>query len=218
MRELALLALFVFFAPPSIALGAPHHKPSTPTPTSTSAPTSTSTPTPTSSSSSIPLGARPGMRRLSAADVERTAREAIAASAPKLPKNARVTAIRCAVSPEVPADPTRLAIEVTPPPRRAGPVAAVALLVFYKDEAIAARVPVTLDLDVPPGSELADVAKGSTVTLVVSRGLVEVSTQASTSTDADIGDVVQVVIKPAGRALRARIVAKDRALAIEDGT
>jgi hypothetical protein len=52
---------------------------------------------------------------------------------------------------------------------------------------------------------------------VVSRGLVEVTTPAVTSADADIGDVVQVLLRPSGRALRAELVAKDRALALEDG-
>jgi hypothetical protein len=44
-----------------------------------------------------------------------------------------------------------------------------------------------------------------------------VSTPAVTAGDADVGDVVQVLLRPSGRALRAQLVAKDRALAVEDG-
>ncbi len=51
----------------------------------------------------------------------------------------------------------------------------------------------------------------------VRRGLIEVSTQAVTSADGDIGDVVQVLLRPSGRALRAQLVARDRSIAVEDG-
>lgn len=155
-------------------------------------------------------------KKLSAADVERTAREAIALSAPKLPKHATVSGVRCSSSPEVPAMPTRVTIEVTPPPRRAGSaVPATALLVFYKDNDVAARVPITLELNVPPEALVSDVVKGAPVTIVVTHGLVEITAPGVTSSEGDVGDVIQVLLKPSGRAFRAKLVSKDRAQVIE---
>lgn len=147
------------------------------------------------------------------------ARTAITASNARLPKGATLVAARPSTSGivELPVAPSRVTIEITPPPRRAGTVTAAAVLVFWKDADVAARVPLHLDLSVPPGALVFDVPKGGSLTLIVRRGLVEVSAQAVTSADADVGDVVQVLLRPSGRALKAQIVAKDRALALEDG-
>jgi hypothetical protein len=155
----------------------------------------------------------PRTKRLTPAEIERAAREAMAATPPRLPKDAAVTGVRCATTPEVPAAPSRVTIEVARVPRRAGLVAVPAVLTFHTPAALSARVPVTIELDVPPGSLVPDVAIGSTVTLVVERGLVEITTPAVTSSGGDVGDVVQVILKPSGRALRAKLVAKDRAVA-----
>jgi flagella basal body P-ring formation protein FlgA len=62
-----------------------------------------------------------------------------------------------------------------------------------------------------------ELVKGAPVTLVVRRGLVEVTAPAVLSVDADVGDIVQVLLRPSGRAMRAHLVAKDRAVALEDG-
>jgi hypothetical protein len=147
------------------------------------------------------------------------ARAALASSPVRLPKGTKVVAARpsTATDVRVPIAPSRVTIDLTAPARRVGPVVATAVLVFWKDSDIAARIPLRLDLSVPPEALVYDVPKGGVVTLVVRRGLVEVSAQAVTSSDADIGDVVQVLLRPSGRALRAELVAKDRALAVEDG-
>lgn len=154
-------------------------------------------------------------KRLGAAEVATAAREAIALSKPKLPKKSTVTNIRCTTTPEVPVTISRVTIDVTPPPRKSGTVAATAVLTFYKENDVAARVPVTLDLDVPPESLIYDAPKGTTVTLVVQHGSVEITAPAVTSADADVGDDVQVLLKPSGRAFRTKLVAKDRALMVD---
>jgi len=154
--------------------------------------------------------------RLSAVELDRTAREAMTLAPPKLPKHATLSAVRCSTSPEVPVSPKLVTLDVSPVPRRAGAVPVTAVLAFYKDDDAPIRVPITLDLDVPASALVADVPKGAGVTLVVTRGLVEVTTSAVTSSDGDLGDVVQVLLKPSGRALRARLVATDRAVAVED--
>lgn len=147
------------------------------------------------------------------------ARTALASSQVRLPKGATLIAARPSTTSnvEIPIAPTRITIDLTRPARRAGPITATAVLVFWKDADVSARVPLRLDLSVPPESLTYDVPKGGVVTLVVRRGLVEVSAPAVASADADVGDVVQVLLRPSGRALRARIVAKGRALAVEDG-
>lgn len=158
-------------------------------------------------------------RRATANELTELARTAISTSAVRLPKGATLVAARpgAASNLDIPIAPSRVTIEITPPPRRAGSVTATAVLVFWKEADISARVPLHLDLAVPPEALLFDVPKGGILTLVVRRGLIEVSTQAVTSADADIGDIVQVLLRPSGRALRAQVVARDRAIAVEDG-
>ena len=165
-------------------------------------------------------GARPKTTRHPAAsELTELARTAITTSAAKLPKGATLVAARPSAGGPVaiPIAPTRVTIDMTPAPRRAGTVTAAAVLVFWKESDVSARVPLTLELSVPPEALLYDVQKGGVLTLVVRRGLIEVSVQAVASADADIGDVVQVLLRPSGRALRAQVIAKDRALAVEDG-
>ncbi len=158
-------------------------------------------------------------RHPAASELTELARTAITTSAARLPKGATLVAARSSAGGLVgiPIAPTRVTIDVTPAPRRAGTVNATAVLVFWKEGDVSTRVPLTLELSVPPEALLYDVQKGSVLTLVVRRGLIEVSVQAVASADADVGDVVQVLLRPSGRALRAQVIAKDRALAVEDG-
>lgn len=165
-------------------------------------------------------GAAKTTRRLVAAEVAELARTAAAAGGVRLPRGASIESARLApgAAPEVPIAPARTVLDVTPPPRRAGTVRAAAVLVFFDRKGdVAARVPVTLELTVPPEALIHDVAKGSTLTLVVRRGLVEIATSAVASSDADVGDVIQVLVRPSGRAMRATILSRDRAVAVETG-
>jgi flagella basal body P-ring formation protein FlgA len=91
------------------------------------------------------------------------------------------------------------------------------VLVFWRDEAVIGRVPVSLDLSVPPEALIWEVPKGASITVVVQRAGIEVSAPAVASTDGDIGDVVSVLLRPSGRSMRARIATRERAIAIEDG-
>ena len=161
----------------------------------------------------------PTTRRLAPGELAELARAALVSSTVRLPKGAKVIAARPSTEGEVlvPIAPTRITMDLTPVARRLGKVTTAAVLVFWKDADIVARTPLRLDLLVPPEALVFDVPKGGVVTLVVRRGLVEVSTSAITAVEADIGDVVQVLLRPSGRALRAEIVAHDRAIAVEDG-
>jgi len=153
------------------------------------------------------------------AELARTALSSIPTGTVRLPKGARVLAARPSAASDVlvPIAPSRVTIDLTPPARRAGSVSTTGVLVFWKDAEVSARIPLHIDLSIPAESLVFDVPKGGVVTLLVRRGLVEVSAQAVTAADADVGDVIQVLLRPSGRALRAELVAKDRAVAVEDG-
>ena len=143
-------------------------------------------------------------------------RAAIAASGVRLPKGATIVSVHATAAAEVPATRDRVTIEVTAPARRAGSVSTPALLTFWKAADITARLPIIIELSVPPEALIFEVQKGAALSLVVRRGLVEVTAPAVLAVDADVGDVVQVLLRPSGRALRAQLVARDRALAVEE--
>ncbi|MBX3186768.1 MAG: flagella basal body P-ring formation protein FlgA [Labilithrix sp.] len=159
---------------------------------------------------------QPTTRAAAPGELAAIVRTALASSSAKLPKGATITGVRAAAAVELPLAPARVTIDVTPPPRRAGPSVAPAVLSFWGEESVIARVPVSIDLTVPPEALAPDVPKGSALVLVVRRGLVEVTAPAVAGADADVGDVVQVLLRPSGRALRAKIVAKDRAVAVDE--
>ena len=156
-------------------------------------------------------------RRIPPAELLAVVQTAIVTSGARLPKGATVATARTAASVEVPIAPSRVTIDVTTPARRVGTVQTTATLSFWNESELTARLPVSLELTVPPGALIYDVSKGGSVTVVIRRGLVEVSAPAVASADGDVGDVVQVLLRPSGRALRAQLIAKDRAVAVEDG-
>lgn len=160
--------------------------------------------------------AHPRWHRATPVEIDRIAREAIAASPPAIPKGTTIKSIRCTTTPEIPDSPSNVTIDVTKPARRAGISSTSAVLTFHRDASIAARVAVTLELDMSPEAATFDVPKGAPLVLVIKRGLLEITTPAVTSEGADLGDVVQVLLRPSGRALRGQIVAKDRAIAVEE--
>lgn len=180
-----------------------------------------SAPTPATKHATAPKASAaapaPTTRQPAPGELAELAKTALAAGGMKLPKGAVVASARATADAWIPLAPSRVTIEMTPPPRRAGKVVTSAVLVFWKETDIAARLPLAVELSVPPGALVFDITKGAAITLVVQRGEVEVSAPAVASADADVGDVIQVLLRPSGRAFRARIVAKDRAVAVEDG-
>jgi flagella basal body P-ring formation protein FlgA len=60
-----------------------------------------------------------------------------------------------------------------------------------------------------------DVPRGSHVTFVIRRGLVEVSSTGTVTADADIGSVTPVVVMPSGRSLPARIEDANTAVMVD---
>lgn len=189
------LALLVLFA--AGALADPARAEGTRTPAHSARPAPTKSPAPV----------------ISLAEITRAA---VASSGTRLPKGATITSVHATATADIPAARDRVTIEVTAPARRSGAVSTPALLTFWKAADITARLPIIIELSVPPEALVFEVPKGAALSLVVRRGLVEVTAPAVLAVDADIGDVVQVLLRPSGRALRAQLVARDRALAVEE--
>jgi hypothetical protein len=152
-------------------------------------------------------------RRLSGAELERLVRDELGRG--PLPKGASLVGVRPPASAEAPEGCERTAVEPPPMPRRAGPYAAPVVVTFYCDGAPAARLTVPSNFSLSAEAATPDVARGAPLTLVLARGLVEVATTAVAGGEGDVGAVIPVTVRPSGRVLRARLVAKDRAVAVE---
>jgi len=111
---------------------------------------------------------------------------------------------------------THVDLEMPRTPKKTGPFETTAVVTFRDDDAeIIARVAVPVAFDVSADGATYDVSRGTGVTLTVRRSLVEVHVPAVAMTDADVGDPLPVQIRLSGRTVRARLVAKDEALAVE---
>jgi hypothetical protein len=110
---------------------------------------------------------------------------------------------------------TRVDVAVPRAPKKAGTFATTAIAALFAGDDVIARLPVPVDLAVSADGANYDVARGATVTLVIQRSLVEVRTPSFAAADADIGDPIVVQLRPSGHVVRARLVAKDTAIAID---
>jgi hypothetical protein len=133
-----------------------------------------------------------------------------------LPRGVTLDAVRAERAIDVIDGWTRVDVDVPRPPKKAGPFATTAFLSFYGAEAeVLARVPVPVELAVSAEGTAYDAARGRPVTLVIRRSLVEVRIGAFAGADADVGDPVPIQLRPSGRVVRARLLSKDEALALE---
>lgn len=152
-------------------------------------------------------------KKLSAADVDRIVRAAVDTT--KLPKGASILSVKSAPTLDVPDGFEQTSAELVNVPRRAGTVVGSVTLVFKAGGDAILRVNVPIDVNVPPEALIPDVTKGAPITLLVKKGLVEVSIGGVAATDAEIGGTLPVLLKPSGRVVRARLLDKDHAIAIE---
>jgi hypothetical protein len=97
-------------------------------------------------------------------------------------------------------------------PRRAGEWSTTVMVAFDGGGQRLARVAVAAVFDVSAEGAAPDVSKGAAITLVVKTGLVEISTKAVANDNADVGDTLPVMLRPSGKVVRAKLIAKDRAL------
>ncbi len=113
---------------------------------------------------------------------------------------------------------TRIDVDLPRAPKREGSFTTTAIASFVTAEGEAlARVSVPVELRIAPDGAVYDAPRGATVTLIVRRNYVEVRAPGITTADADLGDPVPVQLRQSGRVLRARLVSRDEAVAIEDG-
>ncbi len=153
-------------------------------------------------------------RRLSADEVSAAITKTLAAT--KLPKNAAVTAVRAAPI-EIPSELARVTVDLPALPRRAGSVTLGAVVTFLgESDAVLAKSITPIEIHLPPEAAVPDIARGASVALIVRRGLVEITVSGVAATDADIGGVFPVTLRPSGRVVRARALDRDHALAVEE--
>jgi hypothetical protein len=153
-------------------------------------------------------------RRLAAADVAQAVRVSLAET--KLARGASLVSV-AAMPAEVPAEMKRVTVQMPILPRKAGIVSVHAPIAFLDDAGVTVHAAVaTLKLSLPPEAAFADINKGGPISLVIKKGLVEVTAAAVAGSDADIGTVLPVTVKPSGRVIRARALDKDHAVALED--
>ncbi|MBX3220520.1 MAG: hypothetical protein KF795_08385 [Labilithrix sp.] len=153
-------------------------------------------------------------RRLAATEVSDAIRTALAST--RLPRGATLSNVR-ASGVEVPADFQRVTVDFPVLPRRAGPATAQATVTFLGESDAPLQKAITpIELVLPPDAAFAEIPRGAPITLVIQRGLVEVSIAGVAATDSDVGAVLPVTIKPSGRVLRARAIDKDHAVSLED--
>lgn len=160
-------------------------------------------------------GAHPArkVRRLEAAEVA----EAIAAvtSANPLPRGATLVSVRARAT-EVPTDFARVTVDLPAMPRRAGPVTVRAVVSFVDaGGAVLVKEVVPLELSMPPEAALPEIPRGAPITLVIRRGLVEVTVNGVAAVDGDVGSILPVTIRPSGRVVRARAVDTGHAVLVE---
>jgi hypothetical protein len=112
----------------------------------------------------------------------------------------------------------RIDVDVPRAPKRQGTFATAAIASFMSPEGEAiARISVPLELGVSAEGSTYDAARGGAVTLVIRRGYIEVRAGGISMADGDVGDVVPIQLRQSGRVLRARLVSRDEAVAVEDG-
>ena len=110
----------------------------------------------------------------------------------------------------------RVDVEVPRTPKKPGAFATSAVLSFVDaDEQVLSRLAVPIVLAVSEEGAAYDTPRGTSVTLLVRRNLVEVRVPGVATVDGDVGDPVPVQIRSSGRVLRARLLSKDEALATE---
>ncbi len=153
-------------------------------------------------------------KHLSPEEVDALVRGALAA---KPHRGVSVEAVRQDRPVDVADGWNRVDVAVPRAPKKAGAFSTTAILSFLNEDGEPlGRLAVPVALSVSAEGALFDAPRGSSLTLVVRRSLVEVRVPAAANADADIGDPLPVQIRLSGRVVRARLVAKDEALAVEE--
>jgi hypothetical protein len=152
------------------------------------------------------------MKRLWPADLELIVRDALSG---KMSPGVSLSAVHPQQFVDVPEGCTRVTADLTRPPHRTGPFPSTVRVTFYDAAQALWILTVPVDLTLSEQAAVPDVQRGARVTLVIRRGLVEVSSAATAGGDADVGGLVPVVLHPSGRVIQARLEDKDHAIAVD---
>jgi hypothetical protein len=150
------------------------------------------------------------MRRMEAHEIADLVRAGLSEN---MPRGAAITNVR-ATRTSIPDGWTRATCEVARPPHRTGALTSSASLTFFENEQALWRISVPIDLSLDQDAKLYDLARGGRVTLVIRRGLVEVGAAGTAGADADVGDLLPVILSPSGRTISARLEDNEHAVAV----
>ena len=89
--------------------------------------------------------------------------------------------------------------------RRSGRIRATVTVEFVDEGRVVARIPLSITVEMASDAGRADVAKGTSLQVVLTQGAVSITSSATTLSEGNIGDTVRVTIRATGRVVRALI-------------
>lgn len=129
-----------------------------------------------------------------------------------LPRGISLVAVEPSPRPVLVAEGAVLSSALIPQfPRRAGRSRVTVTVEFVGEGRVSARVPLSVTVDVSEDAARPDIAKGSSVRLVLTRGAVSISASGVMLSDANVGDTVRATIRATGRTVRVLITSSDSA-------
>lgn len=155
------------------------------------------------------------MAQLGPAEVETITRRAMDAA--PLGRGATLQAVHPAGPARIPAGWDSVRASIPRRPHRTGVVRATCLLVFSAGPDTIGELTVPVDLALSLEAAAYDLPKGGPLLVVVRRGSIEVEAPAIAAADADIGNVLPVMLKSSGRVVRVKLVDKDHGELVEGG-
>jgi hypothetical protein len=132
-----------------------------------------------------------------------------------LPPGVALTKVQPTYEVVVPPSASVGPVEIPRHPRQKGPFRTTATVQMVADGEIVARVPVPVVLEVSEEAARPDVARGARIGLVIDRRSLRIMTQASCMLDANVGDIVNVLVVPTNRVVKAKITSRDEAQMVE---
>ncbi|HKQ70263.1 MAG TPA: flagella basal body P-ring formation protein FlgA [Polyangiaceae bacterium] len=133
----------------------------------------------------------------------------------KLPRGVTLTKAEPTFEVVVPLSAVVRGAEIPRPPRQKGSFRSTATIELAADGEVVARVPVPIVLEISEDAARPDVARGSSVGLVIERRLLRISTQGSALADANVGDTLSAIVVATGRVVKARLTSPDEAQVLE---
>jgi hypothetical protein len=132
-----------------------------------------------------------------------------------LPQGVTLTKVQPAYDVVVPPSATVGTIEIPHHPRQKGTFRTTANVEMVSGGEVVARVPVPIILEISEDAARPDVARGARIGLVIDRRSLRIMTAGSCLFDANIGDVVSVLVVSTSRVIKAKITSRDEAQILE---